>query len=237
MLMEAPAHDATGANPLDLLADLAVVAAAGGDDRARALRLRDAFARCFDVRCLELGRRVAGGDHAAVVAVRGDSVEVSTRSLRGTLLGHSLRGRGGRYALGEVPEALARAAEVRAARACGADVYQVLPASEDGAAYVALALKSADGARAAWLDDPAVSAALRRALAAATRPPPAMHPEDPSDRAGEGFRQVQERCIAEALAATRGRIYGPGGAAARLGLAPTTLQSKMKKLGIPRVAA
>ena len=34
--------------------------------------------------------------------------------------------------------------------------------------------------------------------------------------------------------ATRGKIYGPNGAAARLGLKPATLQSKMQKLGIRR---
>jgi len=39
------------------------------------------------------------------------------------------------------------------------------------------------------------------------------------------------------LQATRGRIYGPGGAADILGLKPSTLQSKMKKLGLKRVPA
>ncbi len=40
--------------------------------------------------------------------------------------------------------------------------------------------------------------------------------------------------IARVLQATRGRIYGPGGAADILGLKPSTLQSKMKKLRIER---
>jgi len=40
--------------------------------------------------------------------------------------------------------------------------------------------------------------------------------------------------IEAALRATRGKIYGVTGAAARLGLPPATLQSKMKKLGIAR---
>lgn len=35
---------------------------------------------------------------------------------------------------------------------------------------------------------------------------------------------------------TRGKVYGAGGAAARLGLKPGTLQSKMGKLGIARSA-
>jgi transcriptional regulator with GAF, ATPase, and Fis domain len=36
------------------------------------------------------------------------------------------------------------------------------------------------------------------------------------------------------LALTKGRIYGAGGAAQLLGLKPSTLQSRMKKLGIAR---
>ena len=42
--------------------------------------------------------------------------------------------------------------------------------------------------------------------------------------------------IRRVLNVTGGRIYGPGGAAALLGLKPSTLQSKMKKLGITRVS-
>jgi hypothetical protein len=41
-------------------------------------------------------------------------------------------------------------------------------------------------------------------------------------------------CISSALAVTRGRIYGDSGAAKLLGLKPSTLQSKMRKLGIER---
>jgi len=36
------------------------------------------------------------------------------------------------------------------------------------------------------------------------------------------------------LQRTGGRIYGPGGAAELLAVKPSTLQSKMKKLGVPR---
>jgi DNA-binding NtrC family response regulator len=43
---------------------------------------------------------------------------------------------------------------------------------------------------------------------------------------------AQRRILREALDACGGRIYGAGGAAARLGLAPTTLQSKLEKLGM-----
>jgi hypothetical protein len=37
------------------------------------------------------------------------------------------------------------------------------------------------------------------------------------------------------LRSCHGKIYGSDGAAARLGVKPTTLQSKLKKLGIRRV--
>jgi len=49
----------------------------------------------------------------------------------------------------------------------------------------------------------------------------------------EEVREVIER----ALAASGGRVYGPRGAAALLGLRPTTLQGKMKKYGIREVRA
>jgi formate hydrogenlyase transcriptional activator len=38
--------------------------------------------------------------------------------------------------------------------------------------------------------------------------------------------------IERALEHAQGRVYGPSGAAAMLGLRPTTLQGKMKKYGI-----
>jgi transcriptional regulator with GAF, ATPase, and Fis domain len=48
--------------------------------------------------------------------------------------------------------------------------------------------------------------------------------------------EVQAAHIRDVLSATGGRIYGRGGAAELLGLKPSTLQSRMQKLGIPRVA-
>jgi formate hydrogenlyase transcriptional activator len=39
--------------------------------------------------------------------------------------------------------------------------------------------------------------------------------------------------IERALDGCGGRIYGPHGAAARLGLKPSTLQGKMKRYGVP----
>lgn len=46
-----------------------------------------------------------------------------------------------------------------------------------------------------------------------------------------------QQAIEKALAACDGRIYGPRGAAKLLGLKPTTLQSKMLKLGIRKTPA
>jgi transcriptional regulator with GAF, ATPase, and Fis domain len=48
------------------------------------------------------------------------------------------------------------------------------------------------------------------------------------------LEEAQRAYIAEALARCGGKIYGPGGAAAALGLKPSTLQSKMKRLGLGR---
>jgi transcriptional regulator with GAF, ATPase, and Fis domain len=50
----------------------------------------------------------------------------------------------------------------------------------------------------------------------------------------ETFDAAARHAILEALAATGGRIYGPLGAAARLGMPPSTLQGKMQRLGISR---
>ena len=48
------------------------------------------------------------------------------------------------------------------------------------------------------------------------------------------FRQAERDVIVDALKAADGRIAGPSGAAERLGLKRTTLQNKMRKLGITR---
>jgi transcriptional regulator with GAF, ATPase, and Fis domain len=46
------------------------------------------------------------------------------------------------------------------------------------------------------------------------------------------LRRFERENILAALEATRGRVYGRGGAAELLGLKPTTLASRLKKLGI-----
>ena len=48
------------------------------------------------------------------------------------------------------------------------------------------------------------------------------------------FRQAEFNVITEALKAASGRISGDGGAAERLGLKRTTLQNKIRRLGIAR---
>lgn len=48
------------------------------------------------------------------------------------------------------------------------------------------------------------------------------------------LEEAEAQHIARALEQTSGKIYGPGGAALLLGLKPSTLQSKMKKLGVRR---
>lgn len=50
---------------------------------------------------------------------------------------------------------------------------------------------------------------------------------------GENLDQVVAAHISCVLEKTGGRINGPGGAAARLGLHPNTLRNRMKKLGVP----
>jgi formate hydrogenlyase transcriptional activator len=51
---------------------------------------------------------------------------------------------------------------------------------------------------------------------------------------GSGLAELERRAILDALQRCHGRIYGPGGAAAALGLKPTTLYGKMRKHHIPR---
>jgi transcriptional regulator with GAF, ATPase, and Fis domain len=46
------------------------------------------------------------------------------------------------------------------------------------------------------------------------------------------FQKIERENIERALEAARWKISGSGGAAERLGLKPSTLTSKMKKLGI-----
>ena len=62
--------------------------------------------------------------------------------------------------------------------------------------------------------------------------PPASSPVSPRTLA-----DVERDGIIQALRHAEGRVSGPGGAAALLGLKPTTLHAKMKKLGVRRADA
>jgi len=57
------------------------------------------------------------------------------------------------------------------------------------------------------------------------------------DRAGETIEEVERAHMERVLVACDWKIRGEGGAAERLGLKRTTLQSRMKKLGIQRPRA
>ena len=63
-------------------------------------------------------------------------------------------------------------------------------------------------------------------------PSPRSEPSRPS-RAAAGDERLQ---IEEALAASRGRVYGDGGAAEVLGVPPSTLESRIRRLGIDKHA-
>jgi len=64
--------------------------------------------------------------------------------------------------------------------------------------------------------------------------PPALSRRPPPRRPIARFDHAIRDAIVEALRASRGKIYGSDGAAARLGLKPATLQSKMLKLALRR---
>lgn len=70
--------------------------------------------------------------------------------------------------------------------------------------------------------------------AASGRPDSVVH--DAGSSVHRTLLEVQRDHIASVLRSTGGRIYGANGAAAVLGLKPSTLQSKMKKLGLSRDA-
>jgi formate hydrogenlyase transcriptional activator len=52
-----------------------------------------------------------------------------------------------------------------------------------------------------------------------------------------GLAEMERQAIRDALGRCRGRVYGLAGAAALLGLKPTTLYGKMRKHGIPKYPA
>ena len=50
----------------------------------------------------------------------------------------------------------------------------------------------------------------------------------------EDLKRIETAIIERAIELSNGKIYGEGGAAARLGLPPSTLVSRIKKLGLRR---
>jgi formate hydrogenlyase transcriptional activator len=62
---------------------------------------------------------------------------------------------------------------------------------------------------------------------------PSLCSEPRPSRAAAGDERLQ---IEEALAASRGRVYGPEGAAETLGVPPSTLESRIRRLGIDKHA-
>ena len=90
-----------------------------------------------------------------------------------------------------------------------------------------------------------LSAGTRAALRAGSRtasPPPAVQPAPPvaaasttrHGGASAPLEDVERRHIVAVLKQSAWRIEGPGGAARLLNLNPSTLRSRMKKLGIQR---
>jgi formate hydrogenlyase transcriptional activator len=63
---------------------------------------------------------------------------------------------------------------------------------------------------------------------------PAEPPEDSAEPENPSLRAAEREHILRVLRESKGQIGGPDGAAARLGLKRTTLNSKLKKLGIER---
>jgi transcriptional regulator with GAF, ATPase, and Fis domain len=60
---------------------------------------------------------------------------------------------------------------------------------------------------------------------------------DPDADHWRTLNQVQSDYIRKVLECTGGKIYGPGGAAEILDIKPSTLQSRVQKLGVERIAS
>ena len=77
---------------------------------------------------------------------------------------------------------------------------------------------------------------VRGNMTADEQVPDSRHPPEWGHRSNHGccgdFFPGSHRDIAQALREADGKIFGPGGAAARLGMKPTTLASRIKALGI-----
>jgi formate hydrogenlyase transcriptional activator len=63
---------------------------------------------------------------------------------------------------------------------------------------------------------------------------PAVPGPSRGETATRTFAEIERQAILDSLRHAAGKVYGPGGAAAQLGLKPTTLYGKMRKHGIAR---
>jgi len=86
--------------------------------------------------------------------------------------------------------------------------------------------------RDAWLAGTRAIESRDQASAAASRAVEASAPLSSRIVTRAGLRAFERETIETALAETRGRVFGPRGAAALLGMKPTTLASRIKALGI-----
>jgi hypothetical protein len=224
-----------------LLHDLALAFSANSGLRRLVVGLGQALARHLPIVELELAQR-RGTDRAVLLVVAPDSGRrwSGERSIRvlepmRAELGRLVRcedevGRVGldpiagrlRLALGEhlLGVAFSRSALDRLEQA--------------DATAMLIAVLDAHTRRSTWLLRTA--AASQRAYRKLRVPAAALVvAAEPSAAIGD-FAQAQREAIANALRITSGRIYGQGGAAELLGLKPSTLQSKMRKLGLDRGA-
>ena len=75
---------------------------------------------------------------------------------------------------------------------------------------------------------------MPRSLLPRPRPRPPRRPAPPADAPFPTLAEQERAYLQAALDRAGGRIYGPGGAAQLAGLAPSTLQSRMERLGMRR---
>jgi transcriptional regulator with GAF, ATPase, and Fis domain len=60
-----------------------------------------------------------------------------------------------------------------------------------------------------------------------------FHAPGKTDTASLNLEQINAQHIRNVLKSTNGVVHGPDGAAAILGINPSTLRSRMKKIGVP----
>jgi hypothetical protein len=95
-----------------------------------------------------------------------------------------------------------------------------------------LALAASWAARAAAARDREPTRSPGRASASTPSPPNALPPPPPTPPGLRPLAETEREAIEHVLHHTGGRVSGPRGAAVILGLKPTTLESRIKKLGI-----